>query len=99
MQPADDDESIAATKVLLETGECTFDLTRGGARLRPTGFGSRSCTLQESKYHSFIGEAACGRWAIGQNRKFLWGTHFYWMCDCKAMRKFLEYEGPITIMC
>ena len=40
MQPADNEESIRATTPLLETGECLFDLTRGAARLQPTGFGS-----------------------------------------------------------
>ena len=99
MQPADDDESIAATKILLETGECLFDLTKNGARLRPTGFGSRACLPQESKYHSFVGEAACGRWAIGQNRKYLWGVRFWWMCDCKAVREILEYSGVIDMIC
>ena len=29
MQPANDDKSINATKLLLETGEYTFDITRG----------------------------------------------------------------------
>ena len=99
MQPADDEESIKATKLLRETGECLFDLTRGGARLRPTGFGSRCCVPKEKKYHSFVGEAACGRWAISQNRRFLWGTHFYWMCDCKAIKEILDYNGPIAMMC
>jgi len=33
MQPADDKESIRSTKILLDTGECIFDLTRGEARL------------------------------------------------------------------
>ena len=99
IQLADDEVSIAATKLLLETGEDTFDLTRGVVQLRPTDFGSHSWTLQESKYHSFIGEAACGRWAIGQNRKYLRGTHFYWMCDCKAMRDVMDYDGPISMMC
>ena len=55
MQPSDDEELIAATKYLLEIGECTFDLTQDGPRPRPTGFGSRSCLLQESKYHYFVG--------------------------------------------
>ena len=41
MQPADDEESVAATALLLSTGECKFDLTKIGARLRPTGFSSR----------------------------------------------------------
>ena len=60
MQPADEEESIRATKLLQETGECLFDLTRGGACLRPTSFGSRCCVLKEKNYHSFLGEAACG---------------------------------------
>ena len=61
MQPADDDESVAATKTLLETGEYLFDLTRSRARLRSAGFGSRAYLPQESKYHSFVGKEACGR--------------------------------------
>ena len=48
MQPDNDKESIDATKLLLETGECNFDITRRGVRLRPTNFGSRSYLLQES---------------------------------------------------
>ena len=47
MQPVCDAESIAATAHLNSTGECKFDLTKSGARLRPTGFGSRSCLPQE----------------------------------------------------
>ena len=38
MQPADDKESVAVTALLLSTGEYKFDLTKSGARLRPTGF-------------------------------------------------------------
>ena len=99
MKPDDDKEFIAATKLLLETGECLFNLTQGGAHLRLTGFWSRSCLLQESKYHSFVGEAACGRWDIGQNRKYLMGSHSWWLCDCKAVKEILEYDGPISMMC
>ena len=36
---------------------------------------------------------------VGKNRKYLWGVHFYWMCDCKAIRDVLEYDGPISMMC
>ena len=99
MQPTDDNGFITATKLLLETGECLFDLTQGGAHLRLTGFWSRSCLLQESKYHSFVGEAACGRWDIGQNRKYLMGSHSWWLCDCKAVKEILEYDCPIAMMC
>ena len=98
MQPADDEESIAATKLLKETGECKFDLCMNGARLKPIFFGSRSCNDMERKYHSFTGEGACGRWAIGQNRKYLWGCHFYWLCDCSAMKELLEYDGSISMI-
>ena len=61
MQPADDEESVAASKILLTTGECLFDLSKNGARLKPIAFGSRSCTLVEKSFHSFTGEAASGR--------------------------------------
>ena len=64
VQPADNEEYIRATKLLLETGECLFDLTRNSARLQPTGFGSRCCLPKKRNYHSFVGEGACGRWAI-----------------------------------
>ena len=71
MQPANNAESIRATEILRKTRECLFGLTRNVARFRPTGFGFRCCLEQENKYHSFVGEAACGCWAIGQNRRFL----------------------------
>ena len=77
MQPADDSISVAATKTLLSGGKCLFDLTKSGARLQPISFGSRACTGLERRYHSFVGEAACGRWAISQNKLYLWGSHFY----------------------
>ena len=99
MQPADDEESRAATVTLRETGECLFDLSaKEGPRLRSIAYGSRACTDMEKLFHSFVGEGACGRWAISQNRKFLWGNHFYWMCDCKAMREILEYDGTIAMI-
>ena len=99
MQPARDKESTAALETLKNTGECKFDLSIDGARLKPIAFGSRSCTTAESKLHSFTGEAACGRWAIAQNKKFLWGDHFYWLCDCAAVKEILEYSGSISMIC
>ena len=59
---------LKAVKLLQKTGECLFDLSKDGPRLQPIAFGSRSCTDMESKFHSFVDEAACGRWAISQNR-------------------------------
>ena len=49
MQPADNEQTIAATVLLLKTCEYKFDLTKNGTRLHPTGFGSRSCVAQEKK--------------------------------------------------
>ena len=99
MQPADDEESVKATTTLIKTGICLFDISKNGARLKPIAFGSHSCNSNEKNLHSFTGEAACGRWEIGQNRRFLWGSHFWWLCDCSAMTEILEYDGPIAMIC
>ena len=96
MQPIDDIES---TKALLKCGECTFDLSNDGDRLRPVRFGSRACTDFERKYHSFVGETASSRWEISQNKHYLWGNNFWWICDCAAMKEILEYEGNISQIC
>ena len=80
-------------------GISLFDLTLKGARLRPIRFGSRRCTDSEQHYHSFVGEAAVSHWAIGQNRKYLWGSEFYWLCDCSGVKEILEYDGPIHQVC
>ena len=98
MHPASNPESIVATQLLCKTGECVFDITKSGARLQPVLFGSRCCTGLERQYHSFVGEAACGRWAISKNRRYLWGMHFYWLCDCKPVSEILEYDGTISMI-
>lgn len=80
---------------LLTTGDCTFDLLMSGGRLQPVRFGSRLCTERERHYHSFTGEVNAGRYAIAQLRQYLWGSHFYWVCDCSAVKEILECDGPI----
>ena len=97
-QTANDDISKEVSIHLLKTGECLFDVTKSGARLQPIIFGSRCCTGQERSYHSLVGESACGHWAISKNGKYLWGTHFYWICDCKAIQEILEYNGEIVMI-
>ena len=52
----------------------------------------------ERKYHSSTGEVAAGRWAIGQNFRFLWGCLFYWLCDCSAAKEIIEYDGCIYMV-
>jgi len=98
MRPDDSPASIAATHLLKEHGTNLFDATMDGPRLLPVRFGSRACLDKEKWFHSFVGEGACRRWGIAQNRKFLWGTHFYWLCDCAAVKEILEYDGPITMI-
>ena len=95
MQPDDSEESRAAIASLTEGQDCNFDTTLKGARLRPVKFHSRRCLEREQHYHSFVGEAATGRWAIGVCRKYLVGQHFFWLCDCSAMKEILEYTGNI----
>ena len=95
MQPSNDEASKAATDLLLRSGECTFDVTMDGPRLQPIASGMRACRGTEEHYHSFVGESAALRWAIAKNKRYLWGTRFYCMCDMKTLYKILEYDGPI----
>ena len=55
MQPADDEESQESTAHLRNTGECLFDFSKHGARLKPVAFESCSYDDMESKYHSVTG--------------------------------------------
>ena len=82
----------------MTAGECLFYLSKNGARLKPIAFGSRSCTSVEKSFHYFTGESASGRWSIGQNRRYLWGCHFWWICDCSAIKEVLEYNGTILMV-
>ena len=96
MQPEDSD----AARLLLSTinpsdpSTVQFDLTIEGARLQPVFCASRRCSPTEAHYHSFVGETAAGRWAFSVTNSYIWGTHFYWICDCNAVSKIAEYHGP-----
>ena len=39
-----------------------------------------------------------GSETIWLDRHYLWGTHFYWMCDCKAVQEVVEYTGSIVMV-
>ena len=90
MQPDNSPESLAALLYLESTGECIFDCKHSVPRLIPIIFNSRTNLDHEKDYHSFVGERACGRWAISRLHKYLWGTLFYWLCDCNAIKEILE---------
>ncbi len=49
-------------------------------------------TEAELSYHSYVGEAATGRWAIGKFRKYLTGREFTWLTDCSGLRQFFESD-------
>ena len=76
MQADDTSQSVATFQLLKEKGECAFDLSLDGPRLIPVFFGSRSNQPFEIHYHSFVGEVACGRWAISCCMRYLWGEFF-----------------------
>ena len=63
--------------------------------LRPVLFGSRSNLPYESNYHSFVGDVVCGRLIIAACRKYLWGSQFYWLWGCIAVKEVLEYNDSI----
>ena len=69
IQDDDTSQSVAAVQLLEETGECMFDLSLDGPRLKPVFFGSRSNQPFEIHYYSFVSEVACGRCAISCCRR------------------------------
>jgi hypothetical protein len=95
MQPDCSEESLAAIAKLVAGEDNEFDASMTGARLGPVLFGSRKCGDRETHYHSMVGEAACGQWAFGKLKKYLYGTHFWWICDYDGMRILFGYDGPI----
>ena len=74
VQSDDSSDSIVTMKHLADTGECLYDLSLDGSRLRPVLFGSRSNLSYESDYHSFVDEVACERWIIGLQPFFLYSN-------------------------
>ena len=98
MPSAEDYKSTKAVAHLDSTGECLFDMDLNGAWLKPVSYGSRECTDMERKFQIFVGETAAGWWVIGSNHIYLWGCHFYWMCDCKAIEEIIEYTGNIAMI-
>ena len=99
MQPEDSEASCKATETLIKTGECVFYLSMEGPRLRPITFGSRKYSKTERNYHSYVGEIVTGRRAMAENKDYLWGAKFTWICGMKSINKILEYDGHIHMLC
>jgi hypothetical protein len=79
-------------------GKCEFDKTVNGLRLRPIAFISMRRKLTSSR-HSFVGEAATGRWAMLKFKHHLIGREFTWITDCSGLLNFFEtdYEATHTM--
>ena len=76
-------------------GRCEFDRTKSGIRLRPLAFIDRITSASERSYHSYVGEVAAGRWAIGKFYKFLYGSEFTWLTDCSSVQHFMTAESRV----
>ena len=98
MQPDDRTEARSATYKLVNKGEWNFDLSSDSTRLIPVLLNNRSCTAIEKHYHGFVGEIVCGQWGINMKKRYLWGAHFYWLCDMKTTYKIMYYTGLIHIL-
>ena len=78
MQADNTSQSVAVVQLLKGKDECASDLSLDGLRLRPVLFGSRFNQSFERHYHSFVGEIACGRWAISCCRRSEGNLGVYW---------------------
>jgi hypothetical protein len=87
-EPDDSEESKEAMALLAAGQVNDFEKAMSGAGLSLVRFGSRRCEGRETHFHSFIGEAAAGRWGISKNKKYLYGRYFFWLVDCNALRIF-----------
>ena len=91
-QPGQDVPSLEAMKREMAGGDCEF-LTDSKLTLHPVAFGSRRCRDNEKNFHSHIGEAKAGDWAMNKNRHYIWGLQFTWITDCYALRFIMSYSG------
>jgi len=99
LQPNFEDSKAAESVQKENKGEaCEFDLTKSGLRLFPIAFISRRTTEPERSYHSYVGEACAGVWAIEKFRPYLFGREFTWLTDCSGLRKFFVGDDIPTHM-
>ena len=91
LQADDSEEARAAEEREVQGGKCEFDRTPDGLHLRQITFISRRTkTALEKSLHSYVGEAATIRWAVGQFRHYLFGATFTSLTDCSGLETFFE---------
>ena len=76
MHPTYDEESQRIVKILRETVEHLFDLSKNATILRTLVLRYQSFVYFESKYNSFLGETAYVRWGIWTEQASSLGTAF-----------------------
>jgi hypothetical protein len=94
-----DPKSVKAEQDYIEKGlACPFDNNKKTLplRLRPVAFISRSTSKAETSFHSYVGEASAGRWAMGKWRKYLLGARFTWLADCSGLKRFFECNDHVS---
>jgi len=86
----DDDEAKDAEMQENDGGPCAFEASVQGKklRLRPIAFVSQRNTEAEQSWHSYVGEAATGLWAMTKFKRYLMGKPFTWITDCSGIRQF-----------
>lgn len=98
LQPAPSAEALESMNREIKGETCNFDLTKSGLRLHPIAFISRRTSPPERSYHSYVGEACAGIWAIEKFRPYLFGKEFTWLTDCSGLKKFFEGDDIPTHM-
>ena len=98
-QGSNDPKSIKAEADEIDGGPCLYDKMRKGLRLVPVSFISRATSKSEQSFHSHVGEASAGRWAMAKYRKYLLGREFTWLSDSSGLTQFIEGEdNPTHVM-
>lgn len=96
-QPSDKD--IPTMKEDIAGGDCIFDLTVDGKRLRPIFFINRKTSDRVKHDHFSVGEAKAGNWAFAKFQRYLFGAQFTWLTDSIRMKKFwiMLMTHPINV--
>lgn len=94
LQPGDDPASVTAMHTAMSGGDFQF-MTKEhpSLTLKPVAFGSRRTRGNETRLHSYLGEAMAGDWAINKCRHMTFGQRFIWITDSYAVRFLLTYDG------
>eukprot|EP00956_Cyclotella_meneghiniana_P037713 scaffold143282_cov76-Cyclotella_meneghiniana.AAC.4 len=92
-QPGNDAASLDAMTREMAGDDCEFLLPKSSLVLHPIALGCRRTRGNETRLHSYLGEAFAGDYAINKLRHYCWGMQFTWLTDCYALRFVMSYDG------